>query len=535
MASNDGFRLNINWDHSAQYFLITLFIIGLIIRLMALNSIPNGLFRDEAAKGLIAYNILETGKDLDGTPFPLFTRELSTYNTAIYSYLCIPFISLLGLNEVAVRLPAAIAGSLTILALYWALLPFIKRKYALAAAFFLTFLPWHIVFSRWANQGIMVPLFLCLSTGFMGRSLLRDSENPNQQKTILGKPYAGILLGFIFLGLSLYIYDINKVFVPLFILTILISHRKEVMRNPKHWVVSIAVFILISLPIAVYTVINSSQSQSRFNRISLLEQGYGLLKTILVFISNWLTHFSPAYLFISGDANPRHGLPLTGILLLATAPFLIMGLIQLMKIRKTPWGQLIIGWLIIYPIAASLTIEGIPHALRTITGIPVICIICALGVEYFCAGYQKTLKPIRNLFSVIMIITLVFNITLIISGLFFIYPIQSAPYFQYGMKEAVESVNQIESHYDLIMVSPSLGWPDIYFHFYSPRKDKSISSSKIHFFHDSEELTQSLIQLKPGEKALLVLSDYEIKELIPLKTINYPDGTAAIKLITYPQ
>src|SRR5690348_12129027 len=102
--------------------LLYIFLLGVFLRFYDLGSIPAGFFRDEAAKGYNAYCLLETGKDVDGNSWPMFTRELTTFNTAVYSYLTIPFIAIFGLNEFAVRFPAALFASLTILTTYWLVL-----------------------------------------------------------------------------------------------------------------------------------------------------------------------------------------------------------------------------------------------------------------------------------------------------------------------------------------------------------------------------------------------------------------------------
>jgi len=525
----------ININKSAKYYLLLFFITGLIIRSLFLSSIPNGLFRDEASKGMIAYSILETGTDLDGRPYPLFTRELSTYNTAVYSYLTIPFIKIFGLNEFSVRFPAALAGSLAILALYWGLLPYLKRQYALSAAFLLTFLPWHLIFSRWANQGILVPLLLCLAIGFLGRSSLSCLENPNHISPFLPNENANRIATFIILSLSLYAYDINKAFIPLFFIVILLAFWKSIRENIRQWVLSFTIFILVSLPIILYTLANSNQSQSRFNRISILGQQYNLPELIFVFVRNWLSHFSPSYLFTSGDANLRHQLPFTGILLLAMAPLLIAGILRAYNLRKTPIGILTIGWMLIYPVPASLTIEGIPHALRSITGIPVICILSAMGVEQIYSWYCSYQIKLKKLLVSSLAIFTVLNIILVLSSLFVSYPLTAASAFQYGMKETVQSVNKVQNQYSLILVSPSLQWPEVFFEFYAPEKRKSTSTSNLRYFNDSIELNSYLQNLAPGGKALLVVSGQELNDVTPLKTINYPDGTVAVRLIEYPQ
>ena len=51
-----------------------------------------------------------TGKDEYGNFLPLNLKSFGDYKPALYAYLEIPFIAILGLNELSVRLPSVLAG-----------------------------------------------------------------------------------------------------------------------------------------------------------------------------------------------------------------------------------------------------------------------------------------------------------------------------------------------------------------------------------------------------------------------------------------
>ncbi len=104
--------------------LVLIFLIGLFLRVYKLAEIPVGLHGDEASIGYNAYSLLNTAKDQDGNFLPFSFDQFGNFRAAGYQYIDIPFIALFGLNALAVRLPAALFGSLTIIVFYFFLKEF---------------------------------------------------------------------------------------------------------------------------------------------------------------------------------------------------------------------------------------------------------------------------------------------------------------------------------------------------------------------------------------------------------------------------
>ncbi|MBU1967161.1 hypothetical protein KKH50_02615, partial [Patescibacteria group bacterium] len=81
------------------------------LRLYGITKFPPSLYWEEAALGYDAFSILRTGKDHHGNPFPIVAFEsFGDWKPSLYFYAIVPFIKLLGLTELAVRLPAALSG-----------------------------------------------------------------------------------------------------------------------------------------------------------------------------------------------------------------------------------------------------------------------------------------------------------------------------------------------------------------------------------------------------------------------------------------
>src|SRR3989339_553796 len=100
-----------------RYLLPLILIFALVIRSIGLNHYP-ALNPDEAALGYNAYSILTTAKDEHGHFLPLHLLSFGDSKPAGYTYLAIPFVAILGLTPLAVRLPNLIFSILSIYFIY---------------------------------------------------------------------------------------------------------------------------------------------------------------------------------------------------------------------------------------------------------------------------------------------------------------------------------------------------------------------------------------------------------------------------------
>src|SRR5947208_1214803 len=103
---------------TSKAVLIGVIVLAAILRLFALSDFPVGLNADEASLGYNAYSLLQTGKDEYGTSFPLQFKSFGDYKPGLYVYFAMPFIWLMGLNELAVTLPSAMLGIATVYLVY---------------------------------------------------------------------------------------------------------------------------------------------------------------------------------------------------------------------------------------------------------------------------------------------------------------------------------------------------------------------------------------------------------------------------------
>jgi Dolichyl-phosphate-mannose-protein mannosyltransferase len=360
-------------------FALLILLLGIFLRLAALGTNPPGLFRDEAEKVHTAWSLGLTGgyhhltqaMGPDGRLMPvfeslgppLFIDAYGSWTSAVYHWATVPFALVLGPTALAARLPAALVGILTLL-IVWR---FVRRAFdeevALLALFFLAISPWHVLFSRWAQQGIFVPLWLALALWIFERGRLAAGR----QWWIAG----------LCLGMALYTYAPMRLTVPLFVLALAFAYRQDLARNRRAALGALLAFVLACLPTALWLMLYAGEGMQRFGRVSIWQEGASLGSVTGQFISNYLRHLSVPFLFLGGDENLRHSVPGFGQMHWIELPGLLLALLLALTQRR-PQDLTLALWFLLAPIAPSLTLES-PHALRGIAALPAAHILSAAG------------------------------------------------------------------------------------------------------------------------------------------------------------
>ena len=142
---------------------VLMLIIGILVRTIGIDQKPNALMVDEASAGYEAFSILNYGMDRNGNTLPVFLVAWGSGQNALLSYLIIPFIKLIGLSTLAIRLPMAILGCISLVVFYCLLKRIAGRKIALIGLTFLAICPWHIMKSRWGLESNLFPDIVLLS------------------------------------------------------------------------------------------------------------------------------------------------------------------------------------------------------------------------------------------------------------------------------------------------------------------------------------------------------------------------------------
>lgn len=93
-------------------------IIGFMTRLIDIVDYPNGFNVDEASIGYEAYAVSNYGIDRNGKSWPIFLEAWGSGQNSLYMYIIMPFIKIMGLSILSVRLPMAIIGCISLIVIY---------------------------------------------------------------------------------------------------------------------------------------------------------------------------------------------------------------------------------------------------------------------------------------------------------------------------------------------------------------------------------------------------------------------------------
>ncbi|MDR7550173.1 MAG: glycosyltransferase family 39 protein, partial [Armatimonadota bacterium] len=416
---------------------VALLLVGIALppRLWRLDSNPPGLGGDELGNVVPFLSIVRTGRDLDGRLLPMTFHRI-TRRPPIYGLLALPVVLVRGRDAVSVRLPAVALGVAGLLLLW----PLGDRLLGLrwvgaTAAFVMAATPWHIHFSRmgWEPATIIPLLSLALLLW------VRAVED--------GRPQAvGLAAGA--LGLTVYGYKVFEVLAPLWLAVLLALYRRRL--TPRAAASGVAVFALVMLPYAG-TVAADPRMLQWPARIFTFSDGVNA-HTLATFAQNYLAHLSPGFLFVSGDPNLRHHAPGTGQLFWWMLPLVVLGFVELGWRRDLPHRGLLAAWLLIFPLGGALTNDGVPHATRTLLGLPALCLVIGLGI----LRVASFVRILRWQFAGGALVAAVLAVAAAAEGVRFAkaeylhYPQVAGWWFDYGFREVFQTVWAARDRYDRV-------------------------------------------------------------------------------------
>lgn len=220
-------------------------LLGAVLRLIRLGSIPAGMHQDESIVAWNAYAMYHEGIDSAGHRFPIYMADWGDGHSSLYVWLTMPLIALNGghVNSFISRLPQAMVAILTLLVSYDLMRRMFNRKMGLWTMFLLAICPWHIMFSRWGLDVNLAPGFLVFGLYFFILGL----ENRRF-----------LLLSALCYGLVLYCYAVMWPVVPAILIVQIIYglYHKKLSINKYSIGASILLFLL-ALPQFLFITVNS--------------------------------------------------------------------------------------------------------------------------------------------------------------------------------------------------------------------------------------------------------------------------------------
>jgi 4-amino-4-deoxy-L-arabinose transferase-like glycosyltransferase len=485
--------------------IILILILALFLRFYKLGSFP-ALNADEAAIGYNAFSLLETGMDEHGNPWPIHFQSFNDFKPGLYFYMVMPFVKLLGLTELAVRIPNALLSSLTVLYIFGLTKIFFrenKNRVAELSALFLAISPWHIHFSRGGWE-------VGVSTFFITAGIYHLLNNFEYKKS------RDLFLSVFFFVCSLYAYHAARVIAPILFFSVALLYKSVILRNLKIFVFAAFFGILLLMPLAKDLMTGEVLSRAAgvglfadpgpINRINEQRGEHTIITSLtakvlhnrpinygLSFLANWASHYYGEFLFLTGDSIERNKVPETGQMYLFDIIFLAIGFAGLLKTRPDKRSYIILIWLVLAPLAAALTFQA-PHALRAQNMAVPLVILSALGLTTL-LSILKDFEKGRYLKAAVAVLTILilWNFSRY-QHMYWKHMQQTFPFSsQYGVKELVQYIEDEGQKYETVVVTEKYDQPYILFLFYLkyPPKDfqfrHSLTSRDIYGFSTVRE------------------------------------------------
>lgn len=466
-----------------KYYKILLLLIVLLagfLRFFIIDKVPVSLYWDEVGSAYNAYSIAYTGRDEYGTSFPLLFQSFNDYKAPGNIYLMSPIVRVFGLSEVTARFTSVFFGTLMVFFSFFFIKELLQRSkleekkiivISLLTSLLLAISPWHIQFSRTGFEANVAISFIVLGLFLFFRG-------------IRGKLWS-FYLAMPILAYAFYLYRSIHIFLPLllFIIVLLFRHQLFDKKFRKPLIIGAILFLLVFLPFAlnifsknglvrarqVNIFTNSFDTLYENAKKQVAAQNDPLAKIIynrrivyaeLVF-QGYINHFDPKFLFFQGDGNIRHGVLGMGLLYLWEIPFLLAGVVFLLRLQKQI-KIFVLAWILLAPLPASFGVPS-PHALRSLNMLPMPQLLSAMGIVWAFLYLKSNRRIIAGIFLSFIIVAFFYRYLLLYFGT---TPNLAAKDWADGYKQLTRYVFKHEKSYDKVVVSGHYWEPYVYFLFY---------------------------------------------------------------------
>jgi hypothetical protein len=397
--------------HPSSLIPLLVILIVTFFRLYQLPTLPPGLNFDEAGNGVAAFDILQGEAKL--------WWRIGGGKEPLWPYLIALSTIILDNIPLALRLPAALAGILTVATVYPLMLVLFRRQteqnyrearmVALLTMLGLALSAWHLHFSRLGFRAVLFPLLATLGFYFFWRGIAGPVSTTGKIFLLRLTPHE--FLSSLFIALAFYAYLAARLLwlVPIlfFVLHWLVS--KSLKRPDKNvqaagstrpllFLISKFLFLLLIFlsPLIIYFLFNPADLFARSATVSIFNPAvhHG------DFIGTaWrtLTLTLGTFLGLTGDANPLVNLPHQPALPIFLAPFFLIGLAgSFYRIIRSPASVpspylFLLTWWLVMLFPALLAPEGAPHHLRLIgTLVPAYALV-AIGMAISAKTFETLL------------------------------------------------------------------------------------------------------------------------------------------------
>jgi len=467
---------------------LLIIILASFLRLYNLGNVPMGMTDDEIRETYTAYSIAHTGKDVFGNTLPVvFNIDGASTWSPVLVYIKAPFSLLLPLNPFTARFPYALAAIFSVALFYFIVKKLFNERIAIASSFALAVSVWQIQLARFVIEAnISLTLYL------LGIFIFLYSKN----KTKL------IVLSMVVFFLAFFGYSAFKLFfLPLMI--ILIWYKfKELGR--KHLAIILATILLAFGSYGFLVVTQNAASYASAGRNALFIQDTQktslsvelerrasnepqIIETLYhnkftywgrTFVTNYLTAFSPQYLFLNQEASGIYSIWGRGEMYVFEVVFLFFGLLYLFT-KKRKEFYLILLFLLISPLPSALGTNTPTWTSRSAFMVFWLYVFVGGGIYYILTMFKKT--NYKYFVFAIIALCYFYGVMGYVFQYYYDWSRTNSKYFSLPTRELIYATNKYVNEGKKVIISGARPVEFLNYAFYN-KVDPKIVQSKINKF-----------------------------------------------------
>ncbi len=370
-------------------------VFAFLTRFIALGQVPSGLTVDEAAIAYNGYGIWTQRRDEWLNRLPVSFRSFGDYKAPLAIYVNAVSTAIFGLTPWGIRAPFAVASVLSVLFLMLLVERLWRDKtsksifYAAIAGFLMSATPWHIHFGRLGFENNFALLLVLMGAYFL---LAQIKTERNVKGELMTKKWFSwrLLVSGIALALSLYSYHSTKVFLPFFLIAILVAYGRYWRQNWRLLILPVIIAGVMLLPLLKDSFYGEGLTRANSSYFTDAELTLGEKFQLLG--KSFLAHWTPQFLFLGqlgavgteGESNLRHGdgvdgvlnWPMLFLLIVAGASWIRWKVVRRDEAEIYGWGMIfcVLGFL-----PAAMTTQ-VPHNNQGFLALPGFVILATVGI-----------------------------------------------------------------------------------------------------------------------------------------------------------
>lgn len=476
----------------ANFYLILIFCLALLLRLWLLDIFPIAITHDEHEYIMQAKSLFYIGQGIPTAPlFGLFSWGQPGSGNVLAelpSFLIAPIVGPFNASQFIARLPYAFISSLMTIVVFLIFHTLTKKKsLALLAGLVLALNPWSIHFGRTSFEFTFAVFFYLIGIYF--------AVKVNKWGIFYALPF--FIAGF------LSYHGAKLLFFPLILLVCLWRYLDPEGMNKKQLISFAAMGLFISLfyfatikyqPSAARVgelifyntdIASSTVDNERKSSIPGFQQEIFLNKANYFFqrITNTYLHtFSTDFLFVSGENRGAYSFWVHGLFYYIDFPLIILGLVGLYTTSRRGWW-LIMGILAISPLTSALSGGEQSFVIRSGLVFPLLASLSGIGIWFLLNQFKRY----RVFVGGIILIIYLFLVASFLNLYFTRYPIYNSEGFFFSNKVLSRYIDLNLTKKEATPIIISVVEPRILF-------EKFLFYSNLYTKETAEDLNQKIAQ-----------------------------------------